>query len=107
MPGALQTIIRQGDKNMIIAVLVTGAFMAGIMIGFIAFLRAGIAREESDRSLLVDPTTSASATTRRIVGLYVRTPRYVVPANPVSQLYARDDPEDATNCTWPGGWTVH
>ena len=107
MPGALQTIIRQGDKHMIIAVLVTGAFMAGIMMGFIAFLRAGIAREESDRSLLVNPTTSASAATRRIVGLYVRTPRYVVPANPVSQRYARDDPEDATNCTWPGGWTVH
>ena len=55
MPGALQTIIRQGDQHMIIAVLVTGAFMAGIMIGFIAFLRAGIAREESDRSLLVTP----------------------------------------------------
>ncbi|MGH3217291.1 MAG: hypothetical protein ACRDPY_00935 [Streptosporangiaceae bacterium] len=92
---------------MITAVLVAGAFMAGIMIGFIAFLRAGIAREESDRSLLVDPTTSASAATRRIVGLYVRTPRYVAPANHVSQVNAATDREDVANCTWSGGWAVH
>jgi hypothetical protein len=59
---------------MITVVIVAIACPAGAIAGVIALLRAGIAREEADHSLLGDPATRATAATRRIVGLYVRTP---------------------------------
>lgn len=59
---------------MITFVIVVGAFIAGVVVGVIALLRAGIAREESDQSLRGEPTTRASVVTRRIVGLHVRMP---------------------------------
>jgi hypothetical protein len=60
---------------------VAGAFLAVVMAGGIALLRAGIAREESDHSLLSDPTTRAATATRRVVGLYVRTPERATEAD--------------------------
>lgn len=51
------------------------------MTGVIVFLRAGIVREERDQSLLDLPATRASGITRRLVGLYVRSPRYSVEAD--------------------------
>lgn len=66
---------------MITIVIAASAFLAGAIAGVIALLRAGIAREESDHSLLGDPATRATAATRRVVGLYVRTPRQAVEAD--------------------------
>jgi hypothetical protein len=60
---------------MIIIVVVAAAFLAGAIAGVIVLLRAGIAREESDHSLLAEPATRAGAATRRMVGLYVRFPQ--------------------------------
>jgi hypothetical protein len=59
---------------MITVAIVAGAFIAGVLVGVIALLRAGIAREESGRSLRDEPPNRASAVTRRMVGLYVRMP---------------------------------
>ena len=57
-----------------IAILCT-AIVAAFLAGAVVFLRVGIGREESDHSLLGAPATRAATLTRRIVGLYVRTPR--------------------------------
>lgn len=57
-----------------IAVLVV-TFAAGVMVGAIILLRAGIVREEADKSLLRPPTTRAAATTRRIVGFKTQVPQ--------------------------------
>lgn len=51
-----------------IAILIV-AIPAVLMLAMIALLRAGIAREESDSSLLHRPPTRAAALTRRIVGM--------------------------------------
>lgn len=59
---------------MIIIAIVVGAFIAGVIVGIVALLRAGIAREESTGSLRDGPPNQASAVTRRIVGLHVRMP---------------------------------
>jgi hypothetical protein len=59
---------------MITIAIVVGASVLGLAVGVIAVLQAGIAREEADRSLLADPATCAASVTRRLVGLYVRTP---------------------------------
>lgn len=66
---------------MIIYALVATVFVIGFIAAVIVVLRAGIAREERDRSLLDRPATRASGITRRMVGLYVRAPRYVVRAD--------------------------
>jgi hypothetical protein len=59
---------------MIIIAIVVSAFIAGVIVGIIALLCAGIAREESKGSLRHGPPNQASAGTRRIVGLHVRMP---------------------------------
>jgi hypothetical protein len=64
--------------HMIIYALVAAAFVIGVIAAFIVLLRAGIAREERDHSLLDRPATRAAGVTRRMVGLYVRAPRYVI-----------------------------
>ena len=66
---------------MIVFVIGAAAFFIGAMAGVIAFLRAGIVREERDQSLLDLPATRTSGITRRLVGLYVRAPRYAVEAD--------------------------
>lgn len=53
---------------LVAAVLMT-AFLAGAIVAATVMLRAGITREESDKSLMGQPTTRASAVTRRIVDL--------------------------------------
>ena len=63
---------------MIIFAIGAAAFALGAMAAVIGFLRAGIVREERDQSLLDLPATHASAITRRLVGLHVRSPRYVI-----------------------------
>jgi hypothetical protein len=57
----------------IIAITVT-AFLGGVIVGVVALLRAGISREESDHSLRGGPQTRTATATRRVIGLYVRTP---------------------------------
>jgi hypothetical protein len=64
----------RGAETMITIVIAASAFLAGVIAGAIALLRAGIAREESDHSLLGGSPTRATAATRRVVGLYVRAP---------------------------------
>jgi hypothetical protein len=59
---------------MITIAILTAVFGIGLIAGLVALVRVGIAREEHDRSLLDQPPTLAVALTRRIVGLYVRTP---------------------------------
>lgn len=59
---------------MITFALIVATFIAGMVAGVVILLRAGIAREESDHSLLGKPSTRTARATRRIVGLYVRTP---------------------------------
>lgn len=57
----------------IIAVLIV-TFAAGAMAGAIVLLRAGIAREEADNSLLRKPSTRAAAATRRILDFKTQIP---------------------------------
>jgi hypothetical protein len=54
----------------IIIVIAAIAFLTGAIVGIIALLRAGIAREESDHSLRGEPATRAARATRRVVRLY-------------------------------------
>jgi hypothetical protein len=72
--------ITRGVKTMITVVILASAIPGAVIAGVIALLRAGIAREESDHSLLGDPTTRVTAATRRVVGLYVRTPERIAEA---------------------------
>jgi hypothetical protein len=65
---------------MIIIAIAATSFLVGVIAGVIVLLRAGINREESDRSLLDQPPTRAARATRRLIGLYVRTPRCVAVA---------------------------
>jgi hypothetical protein len=69
--------------------IAAAAFLVGVIAGVILLLRAGITREESDRSLLDEPATRAARATRRVVGLYVRTPQPVTEADDVP---AQTDP---------------
>jgi hypothetical protein len=59
---------------MITAAIVIAALTAALAVAVIVMLQAGIAREESDRTLLADPATLVAKATRCLVGLYVRTP---------------------------------
>ncbi|MGI8451413.1 MAG: hypothetical protein ACR2MP_30360 [Streptosporangiaceae bacterium] len=71
---------------MIIFAIGAAGFFLGAMAAVIVFLRAGIVREERDQSLLDLPATQASAITRRLVGLHVRSPRYAIETgNPADQ----------------------
>ena len=63
---------------MIVTAILCAAIVAAFLTGAVVFLRVGIGREESDHSLLGAPATRAATLTRRIVGLYVRTPRNAV-----------------------------
>jgi len=58
--------------------ITAAAVVAALIAGAVAVLRAGIVREESDRSLLGAPATRTASVTRRVVGLYVRAPRQVI-----------------------------
>jgi hypothetical protein len=60
---------------MIIITILTAAIVGAVTAGVILLARAGITREESDLSLLGEPSTRAAAATRRVVGLYVRAPQ--------------------------------
>ena len=65
---------------MIAMAIAVAAITAVLAVAVIALLRAGIAREESDHSLLASPRTRSALVTRRMVGLYVRTPDRVADA---------------------------
>jgi hypothetical protein len=54
---------------LIIVFLVTAFFVAAIA-ALIVLLCAGIAREEADKSLGLEPATRTAAMTRRIVGAH-------------------------------------
>jgi hypothetical protein len=55
---------------MLIIVFLVAAIAAVAAIGLITLTVIGIAREEADKSLHAEPSTCASALTRRIVGLH-------------------------------------
>jgi CHASE1-domain containing sensor protein len=55
---------------MLIIVFLVAAIAAAATIGLITLTVIGITREESDKSLQREPSTRASAITRRIVGLH-------------------------------------
>jgi hypothetical protein len=65
----------------IIIVIAAIAFLTGVIVGIIALLRAGIAREERDHSLRGEPATRAARAARRVVRLYVRMPERVTQAD--------------------------
>ena len=60
---------------MIVIAFLCAAIVAAFLAGAVVFLRVGIGREESDHSLLGAPATRVATLTRRIVGLYVRSPQ--------------------------------
>ena len=73
-PGAAASDQVKEGKQMITLAIVTAAvlltaFLAGAIAATIVLLRAGIVREESDKTLMGRPRTRASAVTRRIVDL--------------------------------------
>jgi hypothetical protein len=72
---------RRAGQRIAIAVA-AAAFVLGLAFAVIAILRAGISREEADRSLLADPATASAKVTRCLVGLYVRTPGRLTGADP-------------------------
>jgi hypothetical protein len=65
---------------MIVIAILSAALAAALIASGAMYLRLGIGREESDHSLRGEPTTRAATLTRRIVGLYVRTPQNVTQA---------------------------
>ncbi len=69
---------------MIAIAVLTAAFLAGATASAIVLLRMGIAREESDNSLLDEPATRTTRVTRRVVSLYVRAPRRATHADDVA-----------------------
>jgi hypothetical protein len=71
---------------MIAVAILVCAFLAGAMAGVILLLRTGIAREETDFSLRGKPATRAAAVTRRMVGLYARTPTDDLPPDDTANL---------------------
>ena len=74
---------------MIVIAILCAAIVAAFLAGAVVFLRVGIGREESDHSLLGAPATRAATLTRRIVGLYVRTPpKAIGPGQAVPQTAA-------------------
>jgi hypothetical protein len=77
-------------KPMIIVTILVAAFAACVVAGGLVLLRAGIAREEADKSLLGEPATDVAAVTRRVVGLYVRKPELAARYDPTSP--SRNDP---------------
>ena len=81
---------------MIIIVIAAIAFVTGAIAGIIALLRAGIAREESDRSLRSEPATRAARATRRVVRLYASRPEGVTQADDRA-----DHRADASQRRWP------
>ena len=86
---------------MITIAILAVALVASVVAGAIALLRAGIGREESERSFLGEPPTRAAAVTRRVVGLYVRTPQRLAhdeqAAKPTKADYA-----GRPTTAWPG-----
>jgi hypothetical protein len=64
--------------------IAAAAFLIGVIAGVMLLLRAGINREESDRSLLDEPATRAATATRRVLSLYIRAPRRITEADDVA-----------------------
>ena len=66
---------------MIAIVALAAAFISGAIASAIVLLRMGIAREESDKSLLDKPATRAARMTRCVFSVYVRAPRRTIEAD--------------------------
>ena len=78
---------------MITIALAAAAFVAGVVAGAIALLCMAIGREETQKSLNADPSTRSVAATRRVVGLYVRSPQRLISASDVATYPRPDHPE--------------
>lgn len=59
---------------MILFVLILATFAAGNILGAFFMLLAGIRSEEHNNSLKDAQTTRTNAATRKVLGVYVRTP---------------------------------
>lgn len=59
---------------MIIVLIIIAVAPAVVLACVVALLRAWLRREDSGHSIKAAPATRTSAASRRIVGLYVRTP---------------------------------
>jgi hypothetical protein len=70
---------------MMIMVVVTATFIAGVIVGAIALICASITREDDDKSLMLPPSTPVAAATRRIVGWYGSTPANTIPLHRMAQ----------------------
>lgn len=55
---------------MLIVLILVGAVVSVSLVGVVAVVQIGVAREESERSLRFQPATRTSAMTRRIVGAH-------------------------------------
>ncbi len=82
---------------MIAITVLAAAFLGCAIAVAIVLLRMGIAREESDQSLLDEPATRAATVTRCVVSLYVRAPHRVTEADDLAELPdARQDQRPPT-----------
>jgi hypothetical protein len=57
------------------SITIVAAFLAGAIAAVLVLLRMGMASEKPDTTLSSHPPTRSAAATRRVVGLYVQTPR--------------------------------
>jgi hypothetical protein len=73
---------------MITIAIVVAALITSLAVGLIALIQIGVAREESHQTLLTGPTSRSAAATRRVVGLYVRTPKHNPEDDSLSDQYA-------------------
>lgn len=75
---------------MITIAFTAAAFIAGVVAGAIVLLCIAIGREETQKSLNAEPSTRSVAATRRVVGLYVRSPQSLISAGDAA-TYTRPD----------------
>jgi hypothetical protein len=60
---------------MIVIVILVVTFLAGTLFGVLAVLRLGTGRDDRDGSLRGEAPTLAASGSRRLTGLWVRTPQ--------------------------------
>jgi hypothetical protein len=84
-------------EHVITIVVLIATIPAVVIVFAVALLRAGINREDADHSIYGPSPSRTSAMTRRVVGLYVRTPAAGHQEDP------RTDGRGSTAHLWPSG----
>jgi len=77
---------------MITVTITAAAFITGVVAGVIVLLCMAIGREETQKSLNAGPSTRSVAATRRLTGLYVRSPQSLISASDVATHTGPDHP---------------